>query len=96
MSPKQTCEILEALVTTTHWPVYSPFAKLHYGKGRDQGLAEGEALVEQQALLEVLFARGLHATEDERARITCCTDPDQLIAWLWRSLTVSAVRELFD
>jgi hypothetical protein len=104
MSPKQTCEILEALVTTTHWPVYSPFAKLHYGKGRDEGLAEGlaegealgEARGEQQALFEVLSARGLHATEEERERITRCTDPAQLMAWLRKSLTISAVRELFD
>jgi len=100
MSPKQTCEILEVLVTTTHWPVYSPFAKLHYGKGRDEGLAEGRtegrADGEQLALLEVLSARGLHATEDERARIIRCTDPAQLMAWLRKSPTVSAVSELFD
>jgi hypothetical protein len=96
MSPKQTCEILEALVTTTHWPVYSPFAKLHYGKGLAEGEARGEARGEQQALLEVLSFRGLQATEEERAHITWCTDQVQLMAWLRKALTISAVSELFD
>jgi hypothetical protein len=27
MSPKEICDILEELMTTTNWPVYSPFAK---------------------------------------------------------------------
>ena len=38
----------------------------------------------------------VQATEDERARITWCTDPAQLMAWLRKSLTISAVGELFD
>jgi hypothetical protein len=65
-------------------------------QGRDEGLAEGRAEGEQQALLEVLSARGLHVTEEERAHITWCTDPAQLMSWLRKSLTITAVGELFD
>jgi len=32
--------ILEELMSSTTWPVYSPFAKEHYGKGMAEGRAE--------------------------------------------------------
>lgn len=39
-------------------------------EGRSEGLIEGE----RRALFEVLQARGLEATEDQRACIADCTD----------------------
>ena len=103
MSPRAVCAILEELVTTTHWPVYSPFAKLHYGRGRAEGLEEGrtDGLIdgriegERQALLEVLQARGLEVTEEQRARIADCADPDQLKAWVRGAVTAVATSDLF-
>ncbi|MWA06849.1 hypothetical protein F8568_042205 [Actinomadura sp. LD22] len=34
---------LEELMTSTNWPVYSPFAREHFGRGKSEGLAEGRA-----------------------------------------------------
>jgi hypothetical protein len=33
--------ILEELMSSATWPVYSPFAREHYGHGKDDGRAEG-------------------------------------------------------
>jgi hypothetical protein len=98
MSPREICEMLEELMTTTHWPVYSRFAKEHYGKGIEQGTEEGFKQGERGAVLEVLRVRGLAPTEDEdEARhINACTDLDQIQTWLRKSVTVSEVSELSD
>ncbi|HEY6789591.1 MAG TPA: hypothetical protein VI365_20010 [Trebonia sp.] len=40
MSPRVVCEILEAIVATTHWPVYSPMAKEHFGKAKARAKLE--------------------------------------------------------
>lgn len=98
MSPRAVCAILEELVTTTHWPVYSPFAKLHYGKGKEEGREEGreEGLIEgeRQALLEVLQARGLEVTNDQLSRIAGCADPEQLKAWVRGAVTAASTDDL--
>jgi hypothetical protein len=103
MSPREICEILEELMTTTHWPVYSRFAKEHYGKGLEQGIEqgteegfkngteEGFKRGERGAVFEVLRVRGLAPTEDEARHINACTDLDQIQAWLRKSVTVSEV-----
>jgi hypothetical protein len=104
MSPKETCRILEELMTTTNWPVYSPFAKLHYGKGLEKGTEQGivqgiERGIEQgerEAIFEVLEARGLTPSEEEASRITASADLAQIKCWLRRSATASRVSELFD
>jgi hypothetical protein len=51
MSPKAVCQLLEELVTTANWPVYSPFAKKRFGEGRADGLAEGGIDAEREAVL---------------------------------------------
>jgi len=100
MSPKEICDILEELMTTANWPVYSPFAKLHYGKGlqkgTEQGIEQGIEQGERDAVFEVLRARGLTPTEDEASRINDSTSLDQIKAWLRKSVTVAEVSELFD
>lgn len=53
--------------------------------------AEGEA----ETLLEVLDARGIDVPEDARRRITECSDPVQLKAWVRRAVTAESVDELF-
>jgi hypothetical protein len=111
MSPRAVCAILEELVTTTHWPVYSPFAKLHYGKGKAEGLEEGrsagraegrtegrtEGLIEgeRRALLEVLQARGLEVTEDQWSCIANCADLEQLKDWVRSAVTAASTSDLF-
>ncbi len=100
MSPRAVCAILEELVTTANWPVYSPFAKLHYGKGLAEGEARGRARGllegERQALLEVLEARGLQPTADQRARIADCADVDQIRVWVRKAVTAATAGDLFS
>ena len=79
--------IMEDVVSET-WPVYSPFAKEHYGRGK----AEGEA----EALLTILDTRGIEVSESARARISASTDIEEIKAWLKRSLVAKSVDELFD
>jgi hypothetical protein len=93
MSPKAVCQLLEELVTTAaNLPRYSPFAKKHYG----EGLTEGRIENEREAVLDVLAARDLAPTEDERQRILDCTDFDQLKTWLRKAVTVTKVSDLFS
>jgi len=91
MSSRAVCEILEAIVATTHWPVYSPMAKEHFGKGRAEGLLEGA----RDVVLMVLKARGLEPSENEHGRVTDCTDLDQLRKWADAALTASTTRDVF-
>jgi hypothetical protein len=90
-----TRSVLEDLVSTTTWLVSSPFAKEHFGRGKAEGLAEGKAEGEAAAVLLVLEARGLEVTPAENARITACTDLDQLRTWVTRAATATDVSELF-
>jgi len=83
--------VLEELVSTTTWLVSSPFAKEHFGRGRAEGLAAGEA----DAVLLVLDARGLDVTPADRDRISACTDLSQLRTWVTRAATVGTVSDLF-
>ncbi len=47
-------------------------------------------------MLAVLAARGIALSEDIRARIDGCADPDQLNTWLTKAATPSALSEVFD
>jgi hypothetical protein len=88
-------DIMEELVSTTTWPVHSPFAKEHFGRGKAEGKAEGRAEGEAEAILLVLEARGLDVTSEDRARITACTDLIQLKTWVTRAVTIKTTSELF-
>jgi hypothetical protein len=96
MSPREIREILEDLMSTTNWPVYSSIGKLHYGRGLQQGTEQGIEQGERDAIFEVLRARGLTPSEEEAARISASADLGQIKAWLRKSATASQVSELFD
>ncbi|WP_433183147.1 hypothetical protein [Actinoallomurus sp. CA-150999] len=72
---------------TEHWPVYSPFAKEHFGRGK----AEGRA----RAILIVLDAQGFEVPEDARARVGECTDLEQLDVWLRRAAVAASIDDVF-
>ena len=91
MAPLAVQRILEQLMTSGTWPVYSPIAKEHFGRGKKEGKQEGEA----EAILLVLEARGLEVTVAERERITGCTDLKQLKKWVTRSATAEKASDLF-
>ncbi len=73
----------------------SDFAKTYFGQGRAEGEARGEAVGEARAVLLVLKARGLAASEEVRQRLLACKDIAQLDRWAERAATVSDVGELF-
>jgi hypothetical protein len=91
MSPLDIRHMLEEIMATT-WPVYTPYAKKHYGRGLQDGRAEGET----KAVLTVPEARGIAVPEDVRARVMDCTDPARLEEWIRRAVTVTDARELFS
>ena len=88
MAPLAVQRILEQLMKSDTWPVYSPFAKETFGRGRTVGKAED--------ILAVLDARNLDVTDAERERIAGCTDLRQLATWIRRAVTVEKTSDLFD
>ena len=87
ISPLAVQRILEQLMTSGTWPVYTPIAKEHFGRGKKEGEAE--------AILLVLKARSLAVSDAERERITSCTDLKQLKTWVTRAATADKTSDLF-
>jgi len=87
MAPLAVQRILEQLMTSGTWPVYSPIAKEHFGRGKKEG--------ETDAILLILEARGVEVTDAERDRITGCSDLKQLKKWITRAATAEKTGDLF-
>jgi hypothetical protein len=51
---------------------------------------------EAKAILGFLAARGLPVSDEARARISSCTDLEQLESWIRQAATVERVEDLFD
>jgi hypothetical protein len=86
---------LEALMKSGNYEYQTDFVRkwvAQIEEGREQGRQEGE----QQALLEVLDARGLTVDAEARQKILDCMDPAQLKRWLRKAVEVKAVQELFQ
>jgi hypothetical protein len=96
MAPLAVQRILEELMTSDAWPVYSPFARAHFGRGKKEGRREGRAEGKAEAILTVLRTRNLHVTDAERERIAGCTDPRQIQTWVRRAVTVEKTSDLFN
>lgn len=98
---------MERIMESTTWPVYSPFARQHYGKGLETGRAEGReegweegrrrgrAEGEARAVLTIMEARGIPVSEDDRAFIMECTDLERLDEWVRRAATATSAADLF-
>ena len=74
----------------------SDFARRYVSQGRDEGRDEGRAKGHAEALLLVFESRGLAVSEQVRARVTECTDVEQLDAWLARAITAKDVDSVFE
>jgi hypothetical protein len=108
LAPKSVKDLLEELVSSTTWPVYSPFAKKHYGEGladgkaegladgKAEGLTEGALNGEREALRTVLRARGLRLSKKQRDLVEACTDSSQLTIWVTRAATATNDGDIFD
>ena len=64
----------------------SDFAKKLIAKGRAEGRAH--------AILDVLEARGVHVSDEARARVLACTDAAQLATWLRKAATATSIDQV--
>ena len=103
--------LLEKIVESTTWPVYSPFARQHYGKGleagrveglregreegREEGRRRGRAEGEARAVLTILEVRGVPVSDSDRAFIMACTDLERLDEWARCAVTAISAADLF-
>ncbi|WP_328855147.1 hypothetical protein OHB01_07720 [Microbispora hainanensis] len=107
LATKAARYVMERVMETTTWPVYSPFARQHYGKGlevgraegreegREEGRRRGRAEGEARAVLTVLEARGIAVSDSDRAFISACTDVGLLDEWVRRAATATSAADLF-
>ncbi|MBF8185057.1 hypothetical protein ITP53_04750 [Nonomuraea sp. K274] len=97
MSVPEIRRLMEEIMksASTSWPVYSPFAREHFTRGKTEGKVEGKAEGAARSLLLVLAARGFDIPDDTRAQITTCTDLAQLETWLTRAATAQTLQDLF-
>jgi hypothetical protein len=82
-------QILEAMMTT------ADYEKTFIERIHDQGIAEGEARGKAEAVLKLLEARGLAATDEQRQQVTSSTNPAQLDLWFDRAITAGTAAEVF-
>ena len=78
-------QILEAMMTT------SEYEKTFIERIFDQGITEEKAA----GVLRILDARGIAASQEQRQRVTGCTDTAQLDLWFNRAITASTAAEVF-
>jgi hypothetical protein len=93
--PAASRHVMEALMSTQLYEPQSDFVRRYVYQGRAEGRVEGRAEGEANALSAVLAARGLEVSDEVRARITACDDPDQLELWISRAVTAETVDDIF-
>ncbi|WP_345337965.1 hypothetical protein [Actinomadura viridis] len=82
-------------MATSNYQFRTEFLRESQAKGRAEGMAEGRIEGTTEAVLRVLTRRGLVPSEEERGRITSCTDLELLEVWHDRAITAESVEELF-
>lgn len=70
----------------------SDFAKKYMAQGRAEGRAEGKVA----AVLHFLDARGIALTDEQRRRISACTDTRVIDRWIERAVSAASADQLFD
>jgi len=89
---------LEKLMASGNYEFQSDFAKRFIAKGEARGRAEGESKGRVEgsahAILHVLEARGVHVSDEARARILACTDEAQLATWLRKAAKATSIDQV--
>ena len=65
-------------------------------EGIRQGKHQGDLERAATAVLQVLEARGLAVSDDQRARISTCEDVEQLSHWLKAAATADSTADVFE
>jgi hypothetical protein len=81
--------LLEAMMATTD------YQKTILDRVHDQGIAEGKAEGKAEAVLRLLDARHLDPSQEQRDRVTSCTNAAQLDLWFDRAITAGTAAEVF-
>ena len=82
---------LEALVLSSGYQFQSEIARA----AAREAARNSSQTAWSEAVLDILDARDLTPTDEQRARILACTDLEQLRHWIRRAATVATVEELF-
>lgn len=67
-----------------------------FDESLQQSFNRGRVAEKAAGVLDVLDARGLAVSEEQRERIAACTDLETLKHWHGRAVTVASTDELFD
>ena len=86
-------QILEAMMKTSEYE--KTFVERIHEQGISEGEAKGKAEGKAEAVLRLLDARDLAPSQEQRQRVTSCTDPAQLDLWFDRAITAGTVTEVF-
>lgn len=89
--PMAAQQYLEELMAANTYQFQSNFARRYFGRGKEEGMAEGEA----EAIILFLDARGIVVPPHMREQIMECHDLDQLRIWVRRAATVATADALF-
>ncbi|MFI1912165.1 hypothetical protein [Nocardia sp. NPDC020380] len=89
--PKAARHFLEGLMTAGTYEYKSEFARRYYSRGQARGEAEGEI----KALFRVLDRRGFTVSDELAARISQCTDLDQIDEWIDLAVTAEHLEDIF-
>lgn len=83
---------LEGLMANGTYEYRSDFAKKYMAQGRAEGRAEGKVA----AVLHILEVRGIALTDEQRRRISVCTDTRVIDRWIERAVSAASADQLFD
>jgi hypothetical protein len=87
-APAVAKKFLEGLLTSVEFEYRSELT--------DSWVAKGIALGRAQDVVAILDARDIEIPDEARARITDCTDLDQLNTWVRQAATAEKVNDLLD
>jgi hypothetical protein len=94
-------QILEAMMTTSDYEktfverIHDQGISEGEAKGKAEGEAKGKAEGKAEAVLRLLDARHLAPSQEQRQRVTSCTDSGQLDLWFDRAITAGTAAEVF-
>ena len=80
---------LETMMTTMEWK--SDFIESYV----PQGVQQGEVKAKAEGVIKIIDTRGIHATDQQRDRVSSCTDIAQLDEWFDRALVAASAADIF-